>query len=148
MNDNMIRVGLFSPGDASDLFHFGKIPNDIHCFMKLIGCDLFDIVYRTISGVPFCIVCDDLGRVQGKEISAILNNGQPDIFGNMIICHINDYGDMTSISEEDAKLIVKNITRAKIKRSGSESQVNVLRFDVLDDVGSDPTDDILSFFAI
>ena len=88
------------------------IEDDLKTYYKLIQCDSIDIVTRNIRKIPYSIVCDDEGLfVTSPKISAIDDNYQPQLVGNLVICGMpDDEGELTGLSEDDILNILRRIT--------------------------------------
>lgn len=87
-----------------------KIKNDLDTYYKMIQCNCIDIVERKIGGKVFDIVLDDEGLLKENPIpSMIEKNGRIMLVGNLLICHHDNNGNLTSLDKEDKDLIEKNI---------------------------------------
>ena len=87
------------------------IQDNLETYYQLINCDTIDIVARKIGIAPYSIVCDDEGLfVSSPKVSAIDDNYQPKLVGNLVICGMpNDYGELTSLTEDDITNILRRI---------------------------------------
>ena len=88
-----------------------EIEDDLKTYYKLIQCDSIDIVTRNIRKIPYSIVCDDEGLfVTSPKISAIDDNYQPQLVGNLVICGMpNDDGELTELTDKDVINILPRI---------------------------------------
>ncbi len=85
--------------------------NELEDYYKLIDCRCVDIVVRKIGGKPYDIICDDEGLFkENNPISAVDENWNPMLVGNLIICGLADSeGELSSLTDDDMKHIRKRI---------------------------------------
>lgn len=77
--------------------------NTLEDYYNLIGCRTIDIVTRTIGSVTVNIVVDDEGAlVDNPKMSAIGLDGQPMLFGNLLVAsgRVID-GELTELKDEE-----------------------------------------------
>lgn len=83
--------------------------NSLNDYYKLIGCRTVDIVHRTIGdNIEVEIVLDDEGcLVNAPKISAINSNGEPILFGNLLIAsgRVTDDGELTELDQDEIEAI-------------------------------------------
>lgn len=78
-----------------------SIEDDRHAYYKALHCDFVEIVYRSIGGRRFCIVCDEEGMLKsGCRVSGIYENGRPALVGSLFICHTSG-SDLDSLTDDD-----------------------------------------------
>ena len=80
--------------------------NELSDFYRELGVDIFDIAVRKIGGRYYDIFCDDMGLYRETPIvSAINNQDEPMLVGNLVFANHNDRGETTSLSDEDVNII-------------------------------------------
>ena len=82
--------------------------NTLTDYYKLIGCRTIDIISRSIGNVRVEIVLDDEGcLVNAPKISAINSNGEPILFGNLLIASgkVTDDGELTELDQDEIEAI-------------------------------------------
>ena len=85
--------------------------NGLDDYYKYIGCRCIDIVRRKIGGLPVEIVCDDEGLlVENPKLSALDMDGQPTLFGNLLIAsgRVVD-GELTELTTEEMYHIAEHL---------------------------------------
>lgn len=81
-------------------------PDGLDDYYELIRCRCVDIVKRNIGGREFDIICDDEGTfVESPRVSAVDQNGNPELVGNLIISGLARRGELTDLSDDDISLI-------------------------------------------
>lgn len=107
----MARLLLFT-GKEVKLLNIDA--DDLDSFYKALGCDCFDIAYRKVGGKYYDIFCDDEGLFkEDNPITAISSRCERMLVGNLIFANHNEYGETTSLSDEDIDNITENIVNAK-----------------------------------
>lgn len=88
-----------------------ELDDDIlESYYDVLQCNVMDIVVRNIDGTPYNIVCDDEGLFDEKPIvSAVDQNYQPMLVGNLFVCNDDGEGRLTSLTEEDLQKILPHI---------------------------------------
>lgn len=85
------------------------IGNDLHDWYAELDCELVDIPERTIGGKYFDIICDDEGLLKADPyISAIDANYQPMLVGRLFVCHHDNAGNMTSLTDDECVHVLKH----------------------------------------
>lgn len=83
--------------------------NELQDYYTALKCDCFDITCRKIGDRVFDIFCDDIGLFSDNPIpSALDDNMQPCLVGNLIFAHHDLEGNTTSLSDEDIVHIKDN----------------------------------------
>ena len=89
-----------------------EIEDTIESYYKLIGCDGIDIVRRYISGKPYCIVCDDEGRLKANpKLSVADSMLDAPIAGNVIITGDVCRDEQTSLTDGDIEAIQERVLK-------------------------------------
>ena len=89
--------------------------NNLDELYRLINCDTIDVTYRQFDEKIFAVVCDDNGKLKSNSITSAITmrTNQPirtDLVGNLIVTgYPNDEGDFTSLSDEDIKIILRQV---------------------------------------
>jgi hypothetical protein len=81
--------------------------NGLEDYYKYIGCSIIDIVRRKIGDLTVEIVCDDEGTfVEHPKVSAIDIEGQPCLYGNLLVAggEVID-GELTELTEKEIEYI-------------------------------------------
>ena len=92
------------------------ICDELEDFYKYLQCDTFDIATRKIGDKYYDIFVDDIGTfVENPIVSAINNNDEVMLVGNLIIANHDAEGNTTSLTTEDVKNISKQILVATYK---------------------------------
>lgn len=94
---------------------YEKECDDLQDYYDALKCDCFDIATRQIveidgeSGKVFDIFCDDNGLFAENPIpSALDDNMQVALVGNLIFANHDNMGNTTSLSDEDIDFIKRN----------------------------------------
>lgn len=93
---------------------------DLEDYQKFIHCQTIDIVSRTIGDREYEIICDDEGLSKRPAlVSAVNNDGQPMLVGNLIVMG-NSGGDedMHEISFDEIQHLKKHFMHVVTKGSG------------------------------
>lgn len=84
-----------------------SIPNNQDGYYEALNCDTIDIVERSIGGQYFDIICDDEALLKDDPIPAALDKlHEPMLFGRLFVCHHDDEGELTSLSDDEVKHIL------------------------------------------
>ena len=106
MKKKMINAYLISTQTCKAL----EIKNDLEEFYKLVDCGCIDIVERKIGNKIYDIVCDDEGLLKmNSNPSMIDKKGNIMLVGNLLICHHDEDGNLTSLEKGDVENIENNI---------------------------------------
>lgn len=82
-------------------------------YYKLLNCDLIDITERKIGGQYFDIICDDEGLFkEGNRVSAVSEDGRPQLVGSLLICNHDGEGGESGLSEKDVQKLSKRLAIA------------------------------------
>lgn len=83
-----------------------SIPDKLSAYYEKIGCSTIDIVVRWIGGRDFDIICDDEGLFDENPIvSALDDEFQPALVGNLIFAHHDAEGNMTGLNLGDEEIL-------------------------------------------
>lgn len=86
-----------------------EIEDNLDVFYELIGCRCVDIVERRIGHKYFSVICDDEGLFKDDVlVSAVDVQFHPMLVGNLIVANSDDEGNLTDLSDEDIKQIVRH----------------------------------------
>lgn len=84
--------------------------NDIEDFHKHLDSDIFDIAVRKIGNQHYDIFVDDIGLFREEVIvSAVGDNNEPMLVGNLIFANHDSEGNTTSLSDDDVLNILDNL---------------------------------------
>lgn len=101
--------------------------NDLKDYYEHLKCDCFDIANRKVGNKRFDIYVDDIGLYRDNLIvSAIDNENQPMLVGNLIFANHDSEGNTTSLSDEDIAEITENIYLCVAKVDGAEEHKNLV----------------------
>ena len=89
------------------------IEDDLKVFYKMLNCSQITIPTFKVDGKEFDVICDDEGLLKQRNVSAVDKDGSPMLVGNLIFAHHDDEGDLTSITDEEAELLRRNVLLAK-----------------------------------
>ena len=82
-------------------------------YYKILNCSLIDITERKIDGQYFDIICDDEGLFkEGNQVSAVSEDGRPQLVGNILICNHDGEGGESGLSDEDLEKVSKRLAIA------------------------------------
>lgn len=111
--------------DIQDGYKVIDINDELTEYYKNLKCSTIDITMRKVEGRWFDIICDDEGLFAEKpQVSAIQKKTMsPALVGNLIFAHHNAEGKMTALSDEDVKILKKNIIRMYDITSGENHDV-------------------------
>lgn len=110
--ETMIGAEDFKRVHPHPKFEFKSIPDELDAFYKIIDCTTIDIVVKRIGGRYYNIIVDDEGLFRDDPIITMVDphNRNDALVGTLIICGMaDDDGDLTSITEDDARHIAKYI---------------------------------------
>ena len=87
--------------------YISEIKDELEDYYRVIGCRLIDIQSRAIDGVYYDFICDDEGLFTEKAIvSAVSQDGKPQLVGSIIICKYDETtGGEKGLEDEDIKRI-------------------------------------------
>ena len=86
----------------------GKIECNLSEIRRLIGCNSLDSTVRTFNGVPYRILCDDVGYFAAQPKLSAYCGTQPNchLVGNLVVCGMEDEeGWLTDLTDEDIERI-------------------------------------------
>lgn len=84
--------------------------NNLKDYYKFLDCDTIDIVMRKVNETEFDIICDDEGLFKKDNfVSARSSMGEPLLVGNLLFCHHDEEGEMTSVTDEEIELLKSNV---------------------------------------
>lgn len=87
---------------------------DIKSLRNEIGCKMIDSIYRYIGGQQYMLYIDDMGKFADNAcVTAICENANEHLVGNIIISGIPLLGKGTELSEDDIKNIQNNVCTMK-----------------------------------
>lgn len=78
-------------------------------FYKILKCDLIDIVGCKIGGKNYDLVVDDEGLFNNRPIISVMSEGQPRLWGNVLVCKHDGRGNEVSLSLMEMLEIVEHI---------------------------------------
>lgn len=82
-------------------------------YYKLLNCNRIDISSRMIDGQYFDIILDDEGLFrEGNKISAVSEDGRPQLVGSLLICNYDGQGGESGLSDEDVEKISRRLAIA------------------------------------
>ena len=85
------------------------ITDSLDSFYNVLDCTTIDIVERRIGGKYYDIICDDEAPLKELPlVSGVDGLIRPMLFGRLFICHHDDEGGLTSLSEEEVKAVLSN----------------------------------------
>lgn len=91
-----------------------EIAPELDEYYRLIECELIDIVSRKIGKNYYDIICDDEGLYAPTvRISAVDNEFQPMLVGNLIICKSGRDGYEHGLSEAEQAEVLEHITKIR-----------------------------------
>lgn len=85
--------------------------NNLDDYYKNLDCGCFDIVNANVGGQILDIYVDDVGLLTHRPISALDENLQPRLVGNLIFARHNEDGETVSCTVEDMSAIRSRIIR-------------------------------------
>lgn len=98
------------------------VKDDLDDFYEKLNCDCIDIVYRTINGKEFSVMCDDEGLLKSQPTpSAIDKDMNIMLVGNLMFFNDNEEGELESLSEADiiritdSTMVFMDIKRGKMQ---------------------------------
>lgn len=101
--------------------------NTLDDYYYYLECNTIDIVQRSVKGRLFDIICDDEGLFKKNNyVSARNKIGEPMLVGNLLFCHHDEEGNMTSITEEEIELLNSSISQTIVcgERNGLFNCIN------------------------
>lgn len=85
------------------------IEDSLDGYYKALNCDIIDCTVRRIGSKEYDIVCDDEGLLKAEPmVTAVTKNLQFALVGNLFICHHDDDGNWTSLTDEEVEEIKAN----------------------------------------
>ena len=92
--------------------------NELENLYAALECSLIDIVCRVIGGKTYNIVCDDEGLLrEAPVLTAATLKGEPVLFGNLLIARNDNEGNLTSLTDEDMRIVEHALVRMPAKHS-------------------------------
>ena len=117
MNEK-IKVILLKPGQDASVIEISKKDNSfLDDMYKHLECDTVDVAERKVDGKYFDFWVDDNGLFKDKLFTSCYNLENKEgychevLCGNILIANHDEEGKTTSLSEDDIKLIFKNLKR-------------------------------------
>jgi hypothetical protein len=78
----------------------------------VVDCQYFDIPTRLVNGIPYDIYLDDEGLLNNKPTTAISEDGNETLVGNLFLCkHDQEEGAIASLSESDVTNILSAVKK-------------------------------------
>ena len=104
---NKIRVLVHDPSAGNAV---AEIDNDLQALYDTIGCQYIEVATRWINGTAYDVICDEEGRLKDLDASAwqVGPGGmglRHDMVGRLILCHHDENGDFTGLTNGDITLI-------------------------------------------
>lgn len=96
----------------NSIFEVKSLVDMPHVYAEEIGCEYINIVKRKIGDKLYNVIFDDIGFFDDGLMVSLFHQHNPgkNIFGSVIITGPEDEcGELTSLSEEDVKIIVEKI---------------------------------------
>lgn len=103
----MLKVLVLDTDNVS--MEVRDIEDELEVFYEIIGCRCIDIPSRKIGSKYYDIIVDDEGLLVGKMVSAIDENFEPMLVGNLIICNSDQEGNLVSLTDEDISIIQHSV---------------------------------------
>lgn len=104
---------------ANNVAAMVEISGDLDSLYRVLDVDTIDIVVRKIGDNHFDIVCDDEGLFKDPVLPSMLTRkGEALLVGNLFVCHHDEQGNLTSLTDDEAKMIRDHICRYKIRGDG------------------------------
>lgn len=94
------------------------IDGSLDAYYEVLGCDLIDVTERCIAGRWYDVVCDDEGLLKSNpKVSAVDNNNEPVLVGNLLLTHHDDEGHLTSLTDEDIEYSAEFMRRVYTEKN-------------------------------
>lgn len=110
MKANVLVISTTKP--IADAVYMAEV-EELDDYYKHLECRCMDVAVRKIGDTYFDIWVDDEGLlVDSPKVSAIRQTDsgfEPMLAGNLLIAHHDDVGNTTSISFEEANMIIDHI---------------------------------------
>lgn len=114
MDGNMIKAMVLDVKKNS--CGVKEIKDDLDTLYELIGCETVEGHIRKIDGVAFDFLMDEEGRYKDDPIVSVVDDkNKPMFVGNVIICHHDDEGNLTSLTSDDCTRIFTHLDSAMRK---------------------------------
>lgn len=102
----MITGVLIKPDEGTA--EKATIENSLDSLYAALDCDVINIAGRTICGHPYDIVCDENGLLRNDYyVSAVDEKKHPMLIGRLFVCHHDDEGELTSLTDHEIKHVLK-----------------------------------------
>lgn len=96
-----------------------EVEDTLHAWYEKLYCDIIDITARKVGGKYFNFIVDDIGLFKNNYPSAISPEKEVMLVGTTAITGDTDAkGDLTSLSDEDVKLILENVAVMLAEENG------------------------------
>jgi len=80
-------------------------------YYNILNCTTFDIASRRIGSSYYDIYCDDEGLLKcNPVVSAVSEDRQPMLVGNLFVTKTNDEGETISLTAEEISEVLHNVT--------------------------------------
>ncbi len=104
----MARVLVIDVIDKKDV-HTAEC-KELDDFYRELKCDCFDIVEKKIGSKFFDIFVDDNGLFVEKPVPSMFSSTMNTMLvGNLVFASHDDYGNTTSLSDENIEMIKENV---------------------------------------
>lgn len=89
------------------------IKDELTNYYKLIDCKLISITVRKIDGHYYDVIGDDEALFYDEKIiSAVSEDGRPQLVGSLLICNHDGNGNESGLSEEDIEILSRRLATA------------------------------------
>ena len=95
-----------------------EIEPELKVYYKLLDCSCITITTLKVNGKEFDVICDDEGLLTKKSVSALDDNLNPVLVGNLIFAHHDDEGELVDITREEADFLSENLALVKDIETG------------------------------
>ena len=79
-------------------------------YYDILNCTTFDIASRRIGGSYYDIYCDDEGLLKcSPVVSAVSEDREPMLVGNLFVTKTNDEGETISLTAEEISEVLNSV---------------------------------------
>lgn len=101
--------------------------NGLNDYYRHLECDCFDIAQRKIGDKYYDIFVDDIGLFKDDpRVTALTEDGEPMLVGNLIFANHDNQGNTTSLTDEDIDNIMNHVGFAVMQKHDIKELIKVV----------------------
>jgi hypothetical protein len=94
---------------------------------KILDVETIDVAVRKIGNFTYDIICDDEGLLKDSLPSAVTNEDEVQLVGNLLLVNHDEEGNFTSLTDEQIKDLGKHLVMAMMAYRGDTRVYGLLK---------------------